>query len=298
MPTGMARALRGLRRRRLAAAALLVLIAMATMATLTATVPAIERHNPATVEAPSAFEGPSGEHWLGTDNLGRDTWARVWQGTGISLRVALGAQVIAVVIGTGAGVAAALGGRLTDGLVMRGVDAMYAFPDLLGIILLRAVLIDRDWPLIGTGEPQIPGFSSTMLQVTLAIGLVSWVTIARLVRGQMLSLRDADYVVAARALGASEGRVVVRHMLPNVMGPVIVTATFGIPLAIYAEAVLAIIGFGVQPPTASLGTLVFDGYTYMRSSTWMLMVPVGAIAVLTLCFTTLGDGLRDALARR
>ena len=157
---------------------------------------------------------------------------------------------------------------------------------------------ERDWPLIGTCDPQIPGFPATAAQVTLAIGLVGWVTVARLVRGQMLSLRETDYVAAARASGATEARVVTRHMLPNAVGPVVVAATFGIPLAIYAEAVLAIVGFGVAPPTASLGTLVIDGYTYMRTNPWMLASPVAAIATLTLCFTLVGDGLRDALDPR
>jgi oligopeptide transport system permease protein len=278
--------------------ALAVLLAMAAMAALGGTIPWVQRHDPAAVEVQDAHASPSAEHWLGTDNLGRDTWARTWEGIGISLRVALAAQVVVVVIGVALGSAAALGGRFVDALVMRGVDAAYAVPDLLAIILLRAVLSERAWPLIGTGDPQIPGFPATAAQVTLAIALAGWVTIARLVRGQMLSLRETPFVEAARGLGASQARLVWRHMLPNAMGPVIVAATFGIPLAIYAEAVLAIIGFGVAPPTASLGTLVIDGYTYMRTNPWMLTAPVAAIATMTLCFTLVGDGLRDALDPR
>jgi oligopeptide transport system permease protein len=168
----------------------------------------------------------------------------------------------------------------------------------LAIILMRAVLSERDWPIIGTGDPQIPGMPGTLLQVTVAISLVGWVTIARLVRGQMLSLKETDYVLAARAMGASSRRVVFVHMMPNTLGPVIVAITFGIPLAIYAEAVLALIGFGVTPPTASLGTLVLDGYTYYRTNYWMILVPSLGIAILMLSFTFLGDGLRDALDPR
>lgn len=279
-------------------AALVALLAMASLAALAALVPAIERHDPAAIAPEDAHADPSGEHWLGTDNLGRDTWARTLEGVSISLRVAVGAQAIAVCLGIAIGAAAALGGRSSDALIMRGVDAAYAVPDLLAVILVRAMLIDRDVPIIGSGHPQIPGFPGVALQVTIAIGLVNWVTLSRLVRGQMLALRETGYVLAARATGASAARVVVRHMLPNALGPVVVAATFGIPVAIYVEAVLAIIGFGVQPPTASLGTLVFDGYTYMRVNPWLLVAPVGAIAALTLCFTLIGDGLRRAIDPR
>ena len=133
---------------------------------------------------------------------------------------------------------------------------MYAFPDLLAIIIMRAVLSERGWPVIGGGDPQIPGLPGPILQVILAIGCVAWVTLARLVRGQMLALREAEYVIAARSLGASPRRIVFSHMLPNTLGPIIVAVTFGIPSAIFAEAVLSFIGFSLPPPTASLGTLV------------------------------------------
>jgi oligopeptide transport system permease protein len=134
--------------------------------------------------------------------------------------------------------------------------------------------------------------------VILAISLVSWVTTARLIRGQMLSLKESDYVLAARALGATSRRVVFVHMLPNALGPVIVTVTFGIPLAIFAEAVLGFIGFSLPPPTASLGTLVNDGFRYFRINMWEILVPATAIAMLMLTFTFIGDGLRDALDPR
>ncbi|MCK9518817.1 MAG: ABC transporter permease [Dehalococcoidia bacterium] len=275
-----------------------LLIVLIILAFAAAVVPALENYAPDKPAPRDAFQGPNSEHYLGTDNLGRDTWARMWQGMRISLEIGIGTQVVVVCIGVLVGAGAALGGKLGDNLLMRVVDVAYAFPDLLAIIILRAVLAQRGWPIIGTGDPQIAGLSGEVLQVILAISLVGWVTVARLVRGQMLSLKESDYVTAARALGASSRRIVFTHMLPNTMGPIIVAVTFGIPLAIYAEAVLAIIGFGLQPPTASLGTMVYDGYTYYRASEWMILVPAAAIATLMLCFTFLGDGLRDALDPR
>jgi len=285
-------------RNRLAMVGLTIIVAMAVLSVLTATVDAVGRYPPSAQAVREAHQGPSAAHWLGTDNLGRDNWARTWEGVRISLRIGIGTQVLVAIIGVAVGAAAALGGRFLDNLIMRFVDVAYAFPDLLAIVLMRAVLSQRAWPIIGNGDPQIPGLPGTILQVILAIGLVSWVTTARLVRGQMLSLKASDFVTAARALGASTPRIVFVHMLPNTLGPVIVVLTFGIPLAIYAEAVLALIGFGVEPPTASLGTLVFAGYSYFRSNPWMISVPAATIAILMLSFTFLGDGLRDALDPR
>jgi oligopeptide transport system permease protein len=181
-----------------------------------------------------------------------------------------------------------LGGRFTDNVMMRLTDITYAFPDLLFIILMRSVLIGRDWPVIDNPK----------LQIILAIALVNWTIIARLVRGQMLSLAERDFVLAARALGASPWRVVLHHMLPNSLGPVIVAVTFGIPIAIFAEAALGFIGFGLPPPTASLGRLVADGYAYVQVNYWVAVFPAAAVAMLMLCFTFLGDGLRDALDPR
>jgi len=285
-------------RNRLAVGAGLVLGIIIVVAILTSFTNVVARYDPATVNYQEVNAGPSASHFFGTDNLGRDTWSRSWQGMRISLKIGFGTQIVVLAIGILVGAGAALGGRFTDGLLMRFTDLTYAFPDLLAIILLRAILTGRDWPLIGTGDPQIPGLSGIVIQMILAIALVSWVTIARLVRGQMLSLKGADYVLAARSMGASTPRIVFTHMLPNTLGPVIVAVTFGIPLAIFAEAVLGFIGFSLQPPAASLGTLINDGYAYYRVNQWMLLVPTVGIAILMLCFTFLGDGLRDALDPR
>lgn len=282
-------AFRRLIRNRLAIAGLIVLVAIAVLAFLGNYTNMVQRYDPAFYHDYSAIQqAPSADHFFGTDYLGRDTWARVLQGVWISLQVGMGVQVVVVVIGMLVGGIAALGGRLLDNLMMRLTDLAYAFPDLLFIILLRSALAGRDWPVVGDPVPQM----------IVAIAFVSWVTVARLVRGQMLSLKERDFVLAAQAMGASAWRVVFQHMLPNTLGPVIVAIVFGIPLAIFAEAVLGFIGIGVPLPTASLGTLVSNGYTYIEVNIWMVIFPAGAIAVLMLCFTFLGDGLRDALDPR
>ncbi len=287
-----------LRKNRLALAAGILLLAVIVLATLAGLVDAIGRYRPSEQQYSEILTGPTSAHWFGTDNLGRDTWARVWAGTRISLKIGIGTQAVVLCIGIAVGAGAALGGRKSDAILMRFTDLMYAFPDLLAIILMRAVLSQREWPIIGTGSPQIPGMPGSLLQVVVAISFVSWVTLARLVRGQMLALRDAEYVVAAQSMGASTRRIVFSHMLPNTLGPVIVAVTFGVPTAIFAEAFLGFIGFGLPPPTASLGTLVAEGQSFVRVNEWMVFIPSIAIAVLMLCFTFLGDGLRDALDPR
>jgi oligopeptide transport system permease protein len=278
-----------LTRNRLAMAALVVLLVVAAMAVASQYVHGLRRYDPyQDQDYQHLQEGPSGRHFFGTDNLGRDNWSRVLTGVDISLQIGLGTQVFVLLVGLAVGAAAALGGRWSDNLLMRLTDITYAFPDLLFIILMRAVLSERHWPVLGNPR----------LQIMLAIGMVNWTTLARVVRGQMLSLAERDYVVAARALGATNRRIVFRHMLPNTLGPVIVVVTFGIPIAIFAEAALAIVGFGLPPPTASLGRLVSDGYTYIQVNSWMVAFPAAAVAMLMLCFTFLGDGLRDALDPR
>ena len=268
--------------------ALILLATLITLALLGNNASVIQRYSPREQNTDVLLAGPSGSHFFGTDNLGRDSWSRVLQGTLISLQVGFGVQAIVLVIGLTVGGLAALGGRMLDNIMMRITDIFYAFPDLLFIILMRAVLQNRDWPVLGDPVPQM----------IFAIAFVAWVTVARLVRGQMLSLKERDFVLASRAMGAGNLRIVVQHMLPNTLGPVIVAVVFGIPLAIFAEAVLGFIGFGVPPPTASLGRLVADGYSFIRTNVWMVLFPAGTIAVLMLCFTFLGDGLRDALDPR
>ncbi len=272
---------------------LVIILAVVVLALLGNYVDAVQRYRPSYQDPTYEHvnEGPSWAHFFGTDSLGRDNWARVLEGTLISLQVGLGVQAVVLIIGIIIGGSAALGGRVMDNLMMRITDIAYAFPDLLAIILLRAVFAERDLPLIGHDASQ-------RLLVIFAIAFVGWVTVARLIRGQMLSLKERDFVIAARASGASELRIVLQHMLPNTLGPVIVAVVFGIPLAIFAEAVLAFIGIGLSPPTASLGTLVQEGYSFIEVNRWIVIFPAATIALLMLCFTFLGDGLRDALDPR
>lgn len=229
--------------------------------------------------------GPSAEHWFGTDQLGRDRFARVMEGVQISTEIGLGSQLVVLAIGVAVGASAALFGRTSDNILMRFTDITFAFPALLLIILVRAILVEHDWPVI----------TQQRVIIILSISLVTWGTVARLIRGQMLSLAERDFVIAAQALGASRLRIVTQHMLPNTLGPVIVAITFGIPAAIFAEASLSFIGLGAD---LSLGRLVSEGYALINRNVWAVTFPAAAIAVLMLCFTFLGDGLRDALDPR
>ena len=270
-------ALRRFSRNRTAMLGLIVILILATMAVMA---PVIQRHDPTFQNYSSLRESPNGEFWLGTDLLGRDQWSRLVHGARISLSVGVLTEAVALTIGMIVGLTAALGGRGLDNLMMRVTDVAYAFPDLLMLILLLSI------------------FGPSFIMIFFAIGLVSWPTLARLIRGQILSLQQRDFVLAARAMGASRLRIVVTHLLPNTLGPVIVAAVFGIPFAIFAEAALAFIGLGLPPPTPSWGRLVTDGYSAIRSSPHLVLFSTLAIAITMMSFTFIGDGLRDALDPR
>jgi oligopeptide transport system permease protein len=231
------------------------------------------------------IEGADHVHYLGTDQLGRDLLSRLMDGARISMMVALVAQAVVLLIGIPVGAMAAWFGGKLDNFLMRITDIVYAYPDLLFIILLGVAFRETFFGRAMDG----------LLLVFVAIGLTSWVTMARLVRGQLLSLKEQEFVEAAKAIGVSDNKIVNRHLLPNATGPIIVAVTLGIPAAILAEATLAFIGIGVQDPRASWGSLVADGQTYVRSFPHMVLFPALAIAAALISFTFLGDGLRDAL---
>jgi oligopeptide transport system permease protein len=274
-----------LKRNRLAVAGAIIILIFALGAIFA---PLITKYSFAKQDLDSLLLPPSGIHWFGTDELGRDVFARMLYGARTSLAVGIFTQLIVLVIGLPIGAfAGSLGGRV-DNLLMRFVDIMYGFPDILLIILLSAVMRDTSFGNLGGG----------IFVIFLAIGLVSWVNVSRLVRGQILSLKQRDFVTAARAMGGKGGYITLRHLLPNSLGPIIVAITFGVPRAIFAEAALSYIGIGVKPPTPSWGAMIQTGYNVMFTAPHLVIVPAVAIALIMLAFTFLGDGLRDALDPR
>jgi oligopeptide transport system permease protein len=224
--------------------------------------------------------GPSAAHLLGTDELGRDTLSRLMFGARISLTIGILVQGIYVLIGGTIGLIAGYAGGRVDNLLMRFTDIWFAFPDLLFVLVLVSV------------------FSPSLLSIFVAIGIVNWVGLARLVRGQVLSIKEKEFVESARAVGSSHFKIVLRHLVPNALGPIIVTLTFGIPAAIFLEAALSYIGVGIQPPTPSWGVMIQDGYQAIYAAPSQVLFPGIAIAITMLSFSFIGDGLRDALDPR
>ena len=230
------------------------------------------------------LESPSSAHWMGTDGLGRDLLTRVLYGARVSITVGLGTALIALIIGTTYGLIAGFKGGNWDHAMMRIVDLFYGLPDMLIFILLSLL------------------FGRNIGGLLVALGLVSWVRFARIARGQVLQAREFLFVESAYALGASRRRIVVRHILPNIIGPIIVTLTFSIPSAILAESTLSFIGIGINDPYSawgtSWGTLVQDGYRAMRSYPHVIAFPAAAIFSTILSLNILGNGLRDILDPR
>ena len=266
-----------LRRNRLAVVGAVLIISLALTSII---VPLISPYEFDEQNLNAVLEGPSHAHLLGTDGLGRDVFTRLFYGARTSLAVGIFTQLIVLAIGLPIGALAGYAGGRVDNLLMRFVDIVYAFPDLLLIILIRAIL------------------GGSIYMIFLAIGLVAWVNVARLVRGQILTLKQRDFTTAARAMGGSGPYITVRHLLPNSLGPIIVLITFGIPRAIFAEAALSYIGIGVKPPTPSWGTMIFNGYQNIFGAPYLVVFPAIAVGILMLAFTFLGDGLRDALDPR
>lgn len=245
------------------------------------------------------LESPSLKHPMGTDFLGRDLFARMIYGARISLSVAVVSTLLSLVLGTAYGAFSGYAGGKLDNFMMRIVDVVYSFPDLLLIILIN-VSINREWLqalLQSTGLSFLEKWlNADNLALLLALSLVSWVYVARLIRGEVLRLREETYIEAARSLGQGHGRIILHHILPNTWGPLIVTLTFRIPVVILAESTLSFIGLGIQPPKPSWGTLAADGWTAMQFNPHIIFFPSLAIFLTMLAFNFLGDGLRDAMA--
>ncbi len=270
-------ALRRLVRNRLAMFGLVIILLFSFLAVFA---PIIAPHDYAEQFWDHIAEYPSWQFPLGTDLNGRDVLSRMIYGARVSMTVGLVAQFIVVLIGVPIGAIAGYYGGKVDTAIMRFVDIMYAFPTLLFVILIMTML--------GKG----------LFNIFIAIGLVGWVTLSRLVRAQVLALREKEFIKAARTMGASTGRILLRHILPNALTPIIVAVTFGIPQAIFTEAALSFIGVGINPPTPSWGQMVGEYQQYIRSYWHMSLFPAVAIGLLMLAFTFFGDGLRDALDPR
>jgi len=226
--------------------------------------------------------GPRDGAPLGTDSLGRDVWSRVVGGAGVSLQIAGLATLISLTIGVAIGLVAGYVGGAVDAALMRLVDLVLAIPFLLLAILLAAMLRSTR---LGGGNAA----------VFITLGVVGWTTMARVVRGKVLSLREQDFVQAARAVGAGTGRILVRHLLPNVAGVVLVLATLGFAQNILAESVLSYLGLGPPPPAPTWGRMLYEGQPYYRTAAWLFIAPGTAILLTVVSFNLLGEGLRDAL---
>lgn len=220
---------------------------------------------------------PNATHWFGTDNLGRDIFVRIWVGARISLFIGLAAATIDLVIGVLWGsIAGILGGRI-DNIMMRIADILTAIPYLLIVILLLVVM------------------NKGLLPMIVALSITGWVRMARIVRGEVLSIKSQEYVLAARTLGANTWHLIIKHLIPNAMGAIIVTMTLSIPSAIFTESFLSYLGLGVTPPMASWGTMASEGNEAIMTAPWRLIFPAVLISITIFAFNAVGDGLRDAL---
>ena len=219
----------------------------------------------------------TGGHLLGTDALGRDLLARLLMGLRVSLAIGLVATAVSLVIGVAWGATAGFVGGRTDETMMRIVDVLYSLPFIFFVILLMVT------------------FGSSLVLMFVAIGAVEWLTMSRIVRGQTLALKQKEFVEAARAAGLTNAAIIARHIVPNLLGPVVVYVTLTIPAVILAESFLSFLGLGVQPPMASLGGLIADGAQQMELAPWLLIFPSAAMIVTLLSFNFIGDGLRDAI---
>jgi peptide/nickel transport system permease protein len=258
----------------IAAVTVLVLIIVALFA------PLIAPYDPTTIDVHNVLSPPSKTHLLGTDELGRDVLSRIIWGSRVSLKVGFVAVGIAITIGIVIGSIAGFYGGKVDAVLMRFVDIMLAFPTFFLILAVIAIL-----------EPSI-------FTIMAVIGVTSWMDVARLVRAEFLTLKERDFVDAAKAIGVGNRRLIFRHILPNALSPVFVSATFGVAGAILVEAGLSFLGLGVQPPDPSWGNILTSGKDYIEVAWWLSLYPGLAILITVLSYNLVGEGLRDALDPR
>ena len=242
--------------------------------------PLISPHEPNAINAWEVLAPPSWQHWFGTDELGRDVFSRVIYGARISLKVGFVAVGIAVLIGTVVGLVSGYYSGVVDTILMRLVDLMLCFAAFFLILAVITFLEPSIW------------------YIMLVIGLTGWMGVARLVRAETLSIREMDYIMAARCIGCSDRRIIFRHILPNAMSPILVSATLGVAGAILTESALSFLGIGVQPPTPSWGNILTSGKDYIEFAWWLSLFPGLSILVTVLAYNLLGEGIRDALDPR
>lgn len=246
------------------------------------------------------FDPPGSAHWMGSDIHGRDLLSRLWMSTRISLVVGGVGALLSLLIGVSWGMIAAYAGGRLDAMMMRAVDVLYALPNLVFVMLVMSVFESAIAGRLASGAPSLAPMARMVLLVG-CLGAVSWLTMARIVRGQVLVLRERPFVLASRALGTRPWRILVRHILPNIAGVVIVYLTLTVPAVVLQESFLSFLGLGVRPPQASLGTLIADGATQLnpvRMRLWLLAFPAGMLALLLTALNWVGDGLRDAFDAR
>jgi peptide/nickel transport system permease protein len=256
-------------------------IILGTLAILSAAAPLVSPYDPEKTNLLLIYEGPSASHPMGTDSLGRDLATRILYGGRVSLSIGLLAVTVAITVGTIVGTLSGYYGGLIDSALMRFVDMMYSFPRLFLLILFGVFFKGMTLPVIVT-----------------VLGLLSWMTTSRLVRASFLSLKNREFVEAARSIGARDRRIIVRHILPNALAPIIVAATLGVAGAIIAESTLSFLGLGIQPPTPSWGNMLKDAPSEMNIAPWTAIFPGLAIFLAVVSINFIGDGLRDALDPR
>ncbi len=242
--------------------------------------PLLSPYSPSEINAYSVLSPPTWHHWFGTDELGRDVFTRLLYGSRVSLKVGFVAVGIAVSIGTVVGLVSGYYGGVVDSILMRLVDIMLCFPAFFLILAIITFLEPSIW------------------YIMMVIGLTGWMGVARLVRAETLSIREMDYVLAARCIGCSNHRIIFRHIFPNAVSPVLVSATLGVAGAILTESALSFLGIGVQPPTPSWGNILASGKDYIEFAWWLSLFPGLAILVTVLSYNLLGEGIRDALDPR
>ena len=272
--------------------AILGLIILLTEFVLVLLAPVIAPYDYAYMDVMAMQQGPSAAHWFGTDELGRDIFSRVLYGGRYSITMGLFAVLISQTMGMTLGAIAGYFGGKVDLIMMRIVDIIYSLPDMLIIILLSVVFNETLKPLI-TGTV-LEKLGTNMISMFIVFGLLYWVSMARLIRGQILSIKNNEYVLAARCIGTKNARILRRHILPNCLSVIIITTALQVPSAIFTESYLSFLGLGVSAPLTSLGSLANDARAGMQSYPLRLVIPAIAICLIVLALNLLGDGLRDA----